>query len=53
MNNMKKQKVQQTDRITSEKEKLRQAYLAINKDKGQQESMVEWENTISDGSDEW
>lgn len=39
--------------LKSKKEELRQAYLAANKDQGQKEAMVEWENTIGDGSDEW
>jgi hypothetical protein len=39
--------------LVSKKEALRKAYFEANKDQGQQESMIEWENTISDGSDEW
>ncbi len=35
------------------KEELRKAYLAANKDEGQQEAMDEWESTIGDGTDEW
>jgi hypothetical protein len=35
------------------KEELRKAYLSSNKDEGQHEAMGEWENTISDGSNEW
>ncbi len=39
--------------LASKKEGLRQAYQAANKDQGQREAMVEWENTLNDGSDEW
>jgi hypothetical protein len=39
--------------LASKKEKLRQAYAAVNKDIGQKEAMVEWETTVGDGSDEW
>jgi hypothetical protein len=39
--------------LSSKKEELRQAYLAANEDQGQREAMVEWENTLGDGSDEW
>ncbi|MGC2595066.1 MAG: hypothetical protein WA347_02155 [Rhabdochlamydiaceae bacterium] len=39
--------------LASKKEELRQAYLAANKDQGQVEAAVEWESTVSDGSDEW
>lgn len=35
------------------KEELRKAYLAANKDQGQNEAMTEWKSTIGDGSDEW
>ena len=39
--------------LAAKKEELRQAYLASNKDEGQQEASVEWENTVGDGSDDW
>jgi len=39
--------------LASKKEELRQAYISANKDAGQNETMVDWENTISDGSNEW
>ena len=39
--------------LLAKKEELKQAYLAINKDAGQQEAMVEWEGTLKDGSSEW
>lgn len=39
--------------LASKKEELRQAYLAANKDEGQQEAMVEWKSTLEDGSEEW
>ena len=39
--------------LESKKEELKKAYLSANKDEGQHEAMGEWENTISDGADEW
>jgi hypothetical protein len=39
--------------LASKKQELRQAYLAASKDQGQREAAVEWESTLSDGSDEW
>lgn len=39
--------------LISKKEELRKAYLSVNKDTGQNETMSEWEGTLSDGSDEW
>ena len=39
--------------LLAKKEELKQAYLAVNKDPGQQEAMVEWKATLEDGSSEW
>ena len=39
--------------LMSKKEELRNAYRAANEDPGQKEAMVDWQNTIDDGSDEW
>lgn len=39
--------------LMSKKEELRRAYIAANKDHGQTEALSEWENTLSDGSNEW
>jgi hypothetical protein len=39
--------------LESKKDELRKAYAKANKDAGQRATMKEWEDTISDGSDEW
>ena len=39
--------------LLAKKEEIKQAYLAVNKDPGQQEAMVEWKATLEDGSSEW
>jgi hypothetical protein len=39
--------------LCAKKEELKQAYLAANKDAGQQEAMADWEGTVEDGSNEW
>ena len=33
--------------------KIRKAYLSVNKDLIQQETLEDWETTIYDGSNEW
>ena len=39
--------------LVCKKMELKQAYLTLNEDEGQQEAMDEWKHTIQDGSDDW
>jgi post-segregation antitoxin (ccd killing protein) len=39
--------------LEKKKEKLHQAYLSANKDKGQIEAIEDWQETLTDGMDEW
>jgi len=41
------------EKLETKKQKLRDAYTAMNKDPGQIEAMKEWKNTLADGIDEW
>ncbi|NGX54448.1 MAG: hypothetical protein KR126chlam2_00059 [Chlamydiae bacterium] len=39
--------------LESKKEELKQAYIAMAKDKDQDKVAKEWEGTLADGLDEW